>query len=241
MSLLETVVGCRDPNNPGGEMWQQVGIAASKDWRNTSFWNFGDSILRLQVEFLTAGDHLEALGPGKGGWHGTKSEHDFKPAKDALYAPGITLVPSTIGGPQFEARYDIMFYKGNWWVGWNGSWLGHYPGTLFNELSSQACEALWYGEVYDPSATTTQWTSTDMGSGQFADAGLGNAAHLRNAFYIDPWGTSQWPATIFNFNERNDACYTRSNLIIGQTPWDRLIFVGGPGGDAPNGDCPVPH
>jgi hypothetical protein len=242
MSVLEMVVGC--PMN--GEMWQQIGIAASKDWANNGLPNFGDLVLRVQVEFLTAGSSQEALGDGKGGWDGASA--GFVHAEGAPYPPGVAIVnPSRINEDQFESLYNIRFSKGNWWVGWNGNWLGYYPGKLFGEgasnlLASQACEVAWYGEVYDPNSTPTKWTFTDMGSGQFASEGWKKAAIFRNPTYVDPSEISQWPdAAPPDANPHNDACYTKSGLGSGPTPWDRFFYVGGPGGDAPNVGCPVPH
>jgi hypothetical protein len=240
MSVLEMVVGC--PMN--GEMWQQIGIAASKDWANKNLPNFGDTLLRVQVEFLTAGSSKEALGDSKGGWDGASA--GFVHAEGAPYPPGVAIVnPSKINEDQFESLYNIRFSKGNWWVGWNGNWLGYYPGKLFGEgssnlLASQACEVAWYGEVYDPNSTPTQWTLTDMGSGQFASEGWKKAAIFRNPTYVDPSESSQWPDAAKDANPHNDACYTKSGLGSGPTPWDRFFYVGGPGGDAPKGDCPMP-
>jgi hypothetical protein len=227
-SLLEMVVGCRDPNNPvNGQMWQQVGIAASRDWATQGFQEFGaGTTLRVRVEFLTAGD---ATGPNKGGWVGTYA--GFVPAAGARNAPNEAIsTPSTVGGPQFEHLYDIRLWNGNWWVGWNGTWLGYYPGSLFNQISSQACEVDWYGEVYDKDPAI--WTWTDMGSGQFANAGFGQAANFRNPNYIDPSGIPQWPAKIGDVSPRNDACYTRTDLATLPSPWDLFFYVGGPGADS---------
>jgi hypothetical protein len=234
MSVLEMVVGCRK----NGEMWQQVGIAASRDWSTNSYLssNFADPLLRVQVEFLTQGASKENLGDNKGGWDGI-----FKGfvRTSTQYAPGqLILNWSTVGGPQYEYHYEIQLRDGKWWVGWLGTWLGYYPASLFTEMSSQACEVNWYAEVYDPFATPTMWTWTDMGSGQFASAGWGNAAYFRNPMVLDLGGAFQWPTTIADPNVINNACYTRSALFAGMWPWNRFFFVGGPGGDAPAGNCP---
>lgn len=121
-------------------MSQMVGVAASRGYTNIGFANFGDPVLRLQVEFLTNTEEL--TGPGKGGWEGTVT-HDFIPNKASPFAPGMALIPSTVGGFPVESFFSIRFLNGNWWIGWNGIWLGHYEGKLFNgELSEHACEAL---------------------------------------------------------------------------------------------------
>jgi hypothetical protein len=54
-------------------------------------------------------------------------------------------------------------------------------------------------------------------------------------------GTSQWPDKAKNIIPPlfNPACYTHTARGSAPAPWDRFFYVGGPGGDAPNGDCPV--
>jgi len=220
-SLLEMLVACRGPSPSTTR--EQIGITASRDKAN-----FGDSVLRLQIEFLTAGD--TALGSNIGGWDGKVL--GFIPAAGRPYGPGTALMASVVGGTQYESRFDIELFNGNWWVGHNGNWLGYYPGSLFDLIPSSACEVNWYGEVYDRSPTT--WTWTDMGSGQFASTGWRNAAYFRDPFYSDTAGTPHWPDGALNLSPNDDACYTRTDLSTGTTPWDRYFYLGGPGADAPN-------
>lgn len=236
-SLLEMAIGFR--NLADNTMQQQVGIAASRDYVNMDNPRFSDSVLRLQVEYLTLGHVL--TGDGKGGFHGLQK--GFVPYPNRRYSPGMPLIPSTIGGIQVENQFWIRLWNGNWWVAWNGNWLGYYPGALFNEIASSAPEALWYGEVYDPRVTPTTWTNTDIGSGHFAAEGNGYSASFRNPSYLDLSMSpqSQWPDN-YGYGllfERNDACYTTSDLLTDQAPLNRLFYLGGPGGDAPNGACPV--
>jgi hypothetical protein len=238
MSLLEMAIGCR--NLATGEMEQQIGIAAVRDYANTTFNNSGDSVLRLQVEFLKHGAGW--TGEGKGGWVGTVTS-DFHPYqnKASPLGPGMALAPSAANGLPSGSLFWIRLWKGNWWVGWNGIWLGHYDGALFGSddlFATNACEALWYGEVYDPNATPTTWTATNMGSGQFANDALGNAASFINPFYLDMLESPQWPDHGSLMPSRDDKCYTTSDLFVGVAPLYRWFYLGGPGGDAPNHDCP---
>ena len=232
MSLLEMNVHC----NKDGVPWEQVGIAASRDWTTNAILskNFGDWLLRLQVEFLTAGEGN--LGHQKGGWVG--QYNGFVPVPGP-YAPGyIILGTSIVGGPQVEALYQIQLWKGNWWVGWNGTWLGYFPGHFFTLMASQACEASWYGEVFDPNATATTWTWTGMGSEQFASAGFGYASYFRNPGYVDTSGTFSWALNVWDFKQINPECYSTSELFFGMSPWNLHFYLGGEGGDAASGKCP---
>jgi hypothetical protein len=219
LSLLEMAVVCRG-SNPS-TTHEQVGIAASRDRRI-----YFDSTVRLQVEFLTAGD--EATGPQVGGWDPFFS--GFVAAAGRPYPPGVALTVSTIGGPQYDHRFVIQISNGNWWVGHAGNWLGYYPGSLFNLINAAACEALWYGEVYDP--TPTNWTWTDMGSGLLASTGYGNASYFRNPTYIATSGLSYWADGASNLSPNAAACYTRTNLLSGAAPFERYFYLGGPGGEA---------
>ncbi len=217
-SLLEMATLC--PGTNPSTTLEQIGIAASRDSVN-----FGDSIVRLQVEFLTAGD---LVGPQKGGWDGIFA--GFVPAAGRPYGPGVAIPASEIFGSQQESRFNIQRdSSGNWWVGHNGNWLGYYPGSLFNLINTGSCQVYWYGEVYDP--TPTDWTWTNMGSGLFGAQGYGFAAYFRNPQYIGLWGLSTWPDGASNVGPMDPACYTSTNLTTGAAPWERYFYLGGPGGD----------
>lgn len=240
MSLLEMLVGCRDAS---GNMVQQVGIAASRDDRN-----FGNSVLRLQVEFLTAGEKVQ--GDSKGGWVGT-TIRGIIPASFRPYGPGVALIPSTVGGVQYESRFDIQLQNGNWWVAHNGHWLGYFEGKLFNSgadggtdgatdggadggapvITKLSCEATWYAEVFNPHKD--HWTWTDMASGEFSYKGAGYATSFRNPAYRDTSGQYQWPDNFTYRGPVDSTCYTTDPYSSGQAPWVRWFYVGGPGADSP--------
>lgn len=205
---------------------EQVGIAVSRDKVN---FGHADSLVRIQVEFIAMGDQV---GNYKGGWDGLVE--GFVPAAGRPYPPGTVFTPSTIGGTQYEHQLKIQISGGNWWVAHNGNWLGYYPGWLFDLINTSAAEAHWYGEVYD--STPTNWTWTDMGSGLFASTGYGNASYFRNPYYITPLGSSYWADGAGNALPNANACYTKSNLLSGASPWDRYFYLGGPGGEAPGCD-----
>jgi hypothetical protein len=217
-SLLELNSFCLG-SNPATDL-EFVGIVMSRDQAN-----FGNSTLRLQVEFATAGG---STGNNIGGWNGLVS--GFVAAAGA-YAPGFALTPlSTAGGTQYDRRFELQLFNGNWWINDQGTWIGYYPGTLFNLINTSACLISWYGEVFDPSPT--DWTANDMGSGQFASGAFGQSGYIRLPFYIDSSGVSQWPAAGLTA-PRDTACYTTSNMLTDvSADWTRYFYLGGPGGDA---------
>ncbi len=139
---------------------------------------------------------------------------------------------------QYDSLFHIQRFNGNWWVSHNGHWLGYYPGSLFHLLGSTdaTCEMAWYGEVFDP--TPTQWTWTDMGSGFFANTGLGGASYVRSPSYIDLAGVTLFPSafTVKAMIPMDTACYTMSPMLL-DTQGAPYFFLGGPGGDALGGGC----
>lgn len=216
-TVMEELTQCSGPTPT--TTTELVGAAVSKDLAN-----FSDSVLRMRVEFLTAGYDM---GNNKGGWDGTVT--GFIPAAGRPYGPNIALTPSTPGGTQRESHFRIENYYGNWWIAHNGNWLGYYPGYLFDLMHYQGCAGLWYGEVYDP--TPTDWTWTDMGSGYWSSWGYKWAAHVRNPIYL--YGSSayypSWPVPM---TPKVKACYSDTAMQSGAAPWARYFYLGGPGGNA---------
>ncbi len=142
---------------------------------------------------------------------------------------------STPNGTQYYSVFRIQrSTKGDWWIAHNGYWLGYYPGKYFDLINSKACDISWYGEVLDK--TPTDWTATDMGSGEFADKGIAYASHIRNMTYYDSIsGLAAVPLNMGSMGPVDIACYTKSDILL-----DALgaphFFLGGPGGDAPGCD-----
>lgn len=218
-SLFEVTASCKGPD-PANTL-EQVGAVFSRDRAN-----FNDAVLRLQVEYYTAG--YEFRGPSKGGWEGFSP--GFVPVAGARYAPGMALDPvSTIDGPQYS--FHLMFYllDGKWWLAFNWNFIGYYKAELFDLMNSEACESAVYGEVFDP--TPEDWTWTDMGSGRFASEGLGKAASIITPFYYDLSNKAQWISDGFTMDPYASQCYTRSTLEFNANG-QPSFFAGGPGGDS---------
>jgi hypothetical protein len=217
-TLLETATVCSGVF-PATTL-ELVGATVAKDMANLN-----DQTQRLRIEFLSSG---LITGNGLGGWDGAVV--GFVPYAGRPYGPNVALLPSVLGGVQYESAFVIQNFGGNWWVAHNGNWLGYYPAALFDLIKTQGCQAYFYGEVYDP--TPNSWTDTDMGTGLFASAGFGLAAYFRNPAYVFNgvdtllFGASQLvPA--------DPACYSDSLLLTSPAPWNRYFFLGGPGGNAP--------
>lgn len=75
--------------------------------------------------------------------------------------PGM---PVSIGGtPQL---YAFKWDGTNWWVGYQGEWIGYFPGSLWNGQFTQLGFTQWFGEV----AASSEQPCTQMGSGAFGTA-----------------------------------------------------------------------
>lgn len=217
-SLLETAVYCAGAN-PTTTL-EMVGIAVS---RGAAGYSTSDT--RVNIEFYTAG--VSTTGNNVGGWNEVFT--GFVPASGRPYGPGVVVTPAVVGGSQWESPVEIQLFAGNWWISHNHNWLGYYPGTLFDLIQTSACLTSWYGEVYDPSPT--DWTDTDMGSGQFAAAGYLQASFHREPWYMNTAGVKKWPDTAVLTSPTDANCYTTSTILQNSNPWGRYFFLGGPGGD----------
>jgi hypothetical protein len=150
---------------------------------------------------------------------------------------------SASGGNQYSLDVEVRLWQGNWWVWAAGEWAGYYPmcvgggasapcasGTLFsaNGIRDQADRVDWYGEVFD--STSPAPTSTDMGSGQFAATGWGQAAYFRNLTYY--WAPSTywwWNSGTPSATDSN--CYSVSGPFYSSTDpnYHNWFYFGGPG------------
>jgi hypothetical protein len=133
--------------------------------------------------------------------------------------------PSTAGGQQYEFSARFYLYQGNWWLAIQGTWIGYYPGKIFNggQLTKYA-EFIQYGTE---SAAATTFPAE--GSGDWGSAGFGKAAYQRYLFHYDTAGTPLWD-TLTPQNP-SPKCYSTGGPYTSQTPgWQVYFFSGGPGG-----------
>lgn len=198
---------------------------------------YSDNNIHIFTYFRTAGT---ATGDHVGGYNYEVA--GYVPAVGASLGPtSIITNSSVVGGAQVECQFEIDLYQGNWWVYACHEWMGYYPTVNselvdeddmieFDLIDEDACWAQWYGEVWDASPST--WTNANMGSGEFASAGFGDAAWIRN-----PWtGTpSVWTylASDATWPSGYDAgCYTETGFSNLGSGWEHTFFLGGPGGNA---------
>lgn len=161
-------------------------------------------------------------------------------------APGMSITAwnSRTNGTQYTLDVEVRLFQGNWWVRVAGEWAGYYPycigggaapcrsGTLFSQsgIRDQASRLDWYGEVFDSSAPAA--TSTDMGSGEFANKGWQHAAYFRNlTFYWRPNDYWWWDSGSISVTDAK--CYSANGPFYSSNPsWRNWYFYGGPGKEA---------
>lgn len=134
---------------------------------------------------------------------------------------------STAGGAQYGFSLQYQYYQGNWWLNVQGTWLGYYPGSLYDggPMATSSNLTEFGGETYTDGSDWPQ-----MGSGQWSGAGWQQAAFQNDIFYIADQNADAYYSSLTTV-ETNPGCYT-----IDYTPassggsWGTYFYFGGPGG-----------
>ncbi|KAL6578016.1 hypothetical protein OROMI_010344 [Orobanche minor] len=148
--------------------------------------------------------------------------------KSRQIAMGATIVPvSAVGGDQFEMIITIWRdpKEGNWWMAFGDKIVGYWPKEIFTHLADRATMIEWGGEIVN-SRPNNKHTSTQMGSGHFAEEGYGKASYFRNLEIVDSenkLGSAQGVETI----AENPNCYNIQSSR--NKKWGSYFYYGGPG------------
>ncbi|XP_042042039.1 uncharacterized protein LOC121787396 [Salvia splendens] len=150
-------------------------------------------------------------------------------------AIGAAISPrSSYKNRQFDI--GLMVWKdpkhGHWWLEFgSGLLVGYWPSFLFSHLQRHASMIQFGGEIVN-SRSTGAHTSTQMGSGHFADEGFGKASYFRNLQVVD-WDNSLIPLNNLHLLADHPSCY---DIRAGKNnAWGNYFYYGGPGR---NGRCP---
>ncbi|KAG8380392.1 hypothetical protein BUALT_Bualt06G0010600 [Buddleja alternifolia] len=150
-------------------------------------------------------------------------------------AIGAAISPvSAVGGSQYDIT--ILIWKdpklGNWWMGFGDSTLvGYWPTELFTHLADRATMVEWGGEIVN-SRANNEHTSTQMGSGYFAEEGFAKASYFRNLEIVDSDNSLSSAHDISTLAE-NTNCYNIKSSSNNE--WGTHFYYGGPG---QNPKCP---
>uniref|UniRef100_A0A5B7BQ67 Neprosin PEP catalytic domain-containing protein n=1 Tax=Davidia involucrata TaxID=16924 RepID=A0A5B7BQ67_DAVIN len=144
-------------------------------------------------------------------------------------AIGAAISPvSSFGSNQYDIT--ILIWKdpklGNWWMGFGDDTLvGYWPAELFTHLAEHASMVEWGGEVVN-SRANGEHTSTQMGSGHFAEDGFGKASYFRNLEIVDSDNSLSSAQDISTLAENNN-CYNIKSSYNNE--WGTHFYYGGPG------------
>eukprot|EP01018_Ginkgo_biloba_P016321 Gb_19462 [translate_table: standard] len=154
---------------------------------------------------------------------------------NAKIAIGAAITPvSSFNGPQYDIT--ILIWKdpkeGNWWMEFADSTLvGYWPFQLFTHLADHASMVEWGGEVVNMQPGGDH-TSTQMGSGHFADEGFTRASYFRNLQVVDADNSLRAVDSVSTLAEHTN-CYNIQSSY--SADWGNHFYFGGPGH---NNMCP---
>ncbi|UNI22543.1 hypothetical protein JDV02_008423 [Purpureocillium takamizusanense] len=173
-----------------------------------------------------------ADGDNVGGWN---RDHAGWVQVDSAIYPGVAFAPLSVdGGTQYEMEICYQLIDGNWWLWVLDRWVGYYPGGLFAAGGVNAADTLaghsdrihFYGEIYN---SEDDMTTTDMGSGQFAEAGWTHSAYQHNIVYYDlntkPYDYDA--GNLFVISDPNR--YSLVSHFKSGSEWGSYMYLGGPG------------
>jgi len=148
---------------------------------------------------------------------------------------------SVMDGLQWGFELQWKLFNGNWWLFLKGPGnyeaVGYYNQSIFGggKLTQNASIIIYGGEVAN---YTGGEDFPQMGSGNFAEKGFGEAAFQNEIFLIDKDeddGVGVW-ANLTAVDEGKASCYT---IKLANWPdggdWGTYFYFGGPGGM----DCPL--
>lgn len=192
---------------------------------------YGDWAPHLFVYYTTCG--YASSGDNQGGYN--RDVNGWVQVDGAVFPGGAFSGVSTPGGDQYDLYLKFQLVDGNWWLRVGDSWAGYYPGSLFEgnrspsgSLGDHADRVAFGAEVYDSEAVAGM-TSTDMGSGQWADAQWPWAAYQRNLMVqVDSAGTMD-DFDADGLSVDSPSMYGLETHLRSGEGWGSYQWLGGPG------------
>ncbi|XP_056843958.1 uncharacterized protein LOC108808812 [Raphanus sativus] len=182
---------------------------------------YGDNNLRLFV-YWTADGYQQT------GCYNTDCPGFVQKSKRIIVGGTFNTV-SQYNGSQFAHRIVIWRAREDgkvWWLKVGDELVGYWPSSLFTTLGDGAMRVKWGGEIVN-AKTGGIHTSTDMGSGHFAEEGNKKASYFRNLKLVSETNFLIEPKGVFP-RATNANCY---NIKVGPngTAWGIYFYYGGPG------------
>uniref|UniRef100_A0A7N2LE89 Neprosin PEP catalytic domain-containing protein n=1 Tax=Quercus lobata TaxID=97700 RepID=A0A7N2LE89_QUELO len=149
---------------------------------------------------------------------------------DKEIALGAIVTPySKYGGNQYALKFYVwkdVYGGGDWWMNINHRSFGYWPSSIFSILTDSGSRVSWGGEVINYNSGG-QHTTTQMGSGHFAEEGPGKASFFKNLNVIDGKLSKRAPRDPVIFMTKPN-CYSIKD-------YGGFFYFGGPGR---NPNCP---
>lgn len=224
-SLLQTAVIKYNVPKPGANS-QLISQTVEAGWIN-----YPNQVSAPHLFTFFTTDGYASFANYKGGWN---REVAGWVQTDSVIFPGVAFAPlSTRGGAQYDIKIQWLLYGGNWWLFVLDRWIGYYPASLFGagtdagrSLQVGASTINYYGEIYD---SHPQLTRTDMGSGNWPEAGWGQSAYIRNMLVTDMQGNDQKYDGSRGIIVSDTSRYRLVADWAGQSTWGAFMYLGGPG------------
>jgi hypothetical protein len=93
------------------------------------------------------------------------------------------------------SQYMIQYREGNWWIGYQGEWIGYFPGSLWNGIYTQSGLIQWFGELAAAAGTTLPLSS--IGNYYPGTSGNPNTAQMSQISFFDNAGGLQSATVLF--------------------------------------------
>ncbi|KAG6480340.1 hypothetical protein ZIOFF_063840 [Zingiber officinale] len=127
---------------------------------------------------------------------------------------------------------DLLIWKdpkhGHWWLELGSRLVvGYWPAFLFSHLAEHANMVQFGGETVNTRSLGLH-TSTQMGSGHFAEEGFRRASYFRNLQLVD-WDNNLIPLSNLRLLADHPNCYSIRGGANGA--WGSYFYYGGPGGN----------
>lgn len=188
----------------------------------------GDTIAHVFTYFTANG--YTSDGDNVGGYN---QLHAGWVQSDRTLHPGVRINgASTFGGQQLEVSIKFQLWQGNWWFSLQNTWLGYYPGSLFNGgIGDHASWNAFGGEIYS-SATNPDTTTDQMGSGHKAEEWWTKAAYQRALrLQTDRNGTMASATSLSTSTDTSSGASGNYDILYrtdGGASWGSYFFYGGP-------------
>ncbi|KAK7352521.1 hypothetical protein VNO80_17943 [Phaseolus coccineus] len=151
---------------------------------------------------------------------------------------GGTIGPiSSFYGPQYDINIGMFLEpnSGNWYLKLkNNIPIGYWPAEILGSLRHSAIAVEWGGQVSSVNIRKkTPHTSTQMGSGEFANGRFQQSCFMRNIRIMDYSLQLKYPRDVTPIAQE-PFCYTAINDV--RPGIEPEFYFGGPGRDLPH--CP---